>query len=96
MALEAQPPHPVGGGAIGQGESAGPIDRHLGVGRLLGRLRPIPPVGRQHGVSSSVVHQQRRVRTGETGQITHVDQVRYQHRVEFGRGQTAAQTVPAL
>ena len=46
------------------------------------------------GVGSSATDQQRGVRSGETGQITDVDQVRYQHRVQVGGDQALDATGP--
>ena len=89
-------PHAVGGRAAGQMAAAGPFDDDLGVGRLLRGLRAIAPVGGQHRRLVVGADQQRGVGTGESGQITHVDQVGYQHRVQFGGGQPATQPVPAL
>ena len=96
VTLEAQPGHTVGGRARDEVRSAGPLDDDLGVGGLLCRLRAVPPVGGQHRCRVFRPNQQRRVRSGETGQITDVDQVRYQHRVQVGGDQALAQPVPAL
>ena len=96
VTLEAQPGHPVGGRARDQVRSACPLDDDLGVGGLLCGLRAVPPVGGQHRCRVFGTNQQRGVRSGETGQITDVDQVRYQHRVQVGGDQPLAQPVPAL
>ena len=96
VAFETQPADPAGGGAPGQMRPAGPLDDDLGVGGLLRGLGAVPPVGGQHRRFVVGADQQRGVRTGETGQITHVDQVGYQHRVQIRGGQPLPQPVPAL
>ena len=89
MALEAQPPHAGRRGPPGQVTPAGPLDGHLQVGRLLGRLGAVAAVGGQHRRPIVGEHQQGRVGPGETGQIAHVDQVGDQHRVQFGSAESA-------
>ena len=96
VTLEARAVAPRRRGASGQERSAGPFDHDLGVRGLLRRLRAVAPVGGQHRSVVVRANQQRRVRTGETGQITHVDQARYQHRVQSVRPQPLPQPVSTL
>ncbi len=72
---------------VGQGEIAVPVDQRFQIGHLLGGLGLVAAVGAEHGaplVASGVlgVHQQRRVGTGETGQIADIAQIDDQQRVE--------------
>jgi hypothetical protein len=60
----------------------GPLDGDLQIGRLLGGLGAVPAVGGQHGAAVIGEHQQRAVRSTESRQVAHVDQVRDQHRVQ--------------
>ena len=96
VAFKPQPAHAVLGGAPGQMRPARPLDDDLRVRGLLRGLGAIATVGGQHRRFAVGADQQRRIRTREAGQITHVDQVGYQHRVQFGVGQPLAQPVPAL
>ena len=96
VALEAEPSHTVGGGPSGQKLPAGPLDHDFGVRHLLRGLGAVPPVGGQHRSVVIRANQQRRVGTGETGQITHVDQACYQHGVQPVRLQPLPQPVSTL
>jgi hypothetical protein len=96
MAFEPHPPCTVLGGATGQMRPAGPFDDDLRIRGLLRGLSAIATVGGQHRSFAVGKDQQRRVRTRESRQITHVDQVGYQHRVQIGVDQPLAQPVPAL
>ena len=88
VALEAEPAHSGGGGAPDQMRIAGALDHHLGVGSLTRGLGAVAAVGGQHRRFVFGEHQQRRVGAGEPGQITHVDQVRYQHGIQSGIHET--------
>jgi len=96
VAFKSESAHPILGGTPGQVRPARPLDDDLGVLGLLRGLGAIAPVGGEHRRFAVGAHQQRRIRTREAGQITHVDQVRYQHGVEFDIGQPLPQPVPAL
>jgi len=65
VALEAQPPHVPGRRTRRQVRPAGPFDDDLGVRRLLGGLRSIPPSVASTGVSCSARIKQGGVRAGE-------------------------------
>ncbi len=96
MAFKPQPAHPCLGGVRGQMRPTRPLDDDLGVWGLLRGLGAIPPVGGQHRRFVVGADQQRGVRTREPGQVTYVDQVGYQHRVQFGIDKPLPQPIPAL
>ncbi len=84
VALEAHPLRSGGRGPPGEVAPTGPLDGHFEIGRLLGGLGAVATVGSQNGVVVRE-HQQCRIGPGEAGQIANVDQVRDQHRIQFGR-----------
>ena len=87
MTFETDPADPVGCGTPGKMRPACSLDAQFGIGGLLRSLGPVPPIGGEHRRFLVGPDQQRCVRTGETRQITHVDQVRYQHGVQIRGGQ---------
>ena len=96
VTLESEPSDTAGRGPARQKRPAGPLDHDFGVGNLLGRLGAVAPVSRQHRCVVVRANQQCRVRAGETGQITHVDQARYQNRVKSLRRQPPTKAVSTL
>ena len=96
MTFKPHPPRAVLGCTRSQMRPARPLDDDLGVGGLLRGLGAITAVGGQHRRFVVGADQQCRIRTRKAGQITHVDQVGYQHRVQVGIRQPLAQPVPAL
>ena len=95
MALEAEPADTRTGGTGGQMRAAGALDDEFRVGGLGGGLGDVAAVGGQDRRVVVRQNQQRGVRSGETGQIAHVDQVRYQHRVQIGGGQRRSELYSA-
>lgn len=96
MAFEAEPADTVGRGPPGQARGTRAFDDHFGVRRLLCSLGAVAPVGDEHGRFVPGTDQQCGIRAREPGQITYVDQVGYQHRVEVDGGQPTPQPLPAL
>ena len=87
MAFETEPADPVGGGPPGQVRPAGTLDAEFGVRGLLRGLGAVAPVGGQHRGFVVGPDQQGGVGPGESRQIMHVDQVRYQRGVQLRGGQ---------
>jgi len=91
VALETHPLRPGGRGPPGEVAPAGPLDGHFQIGRLLGGLGTVATVGGQNGVIIVREHQQSSIGPGEAGQIANVDQVRDQHRIQFGRPKSSSE-----
>lgn len=88
VALETEPAHPVGRRTCRQMRPTGPLDDDFGVRRLLGRLGAVAPVCGQYRRGVVDTDEQRRIGSGESGEVTHVDQVGHEHGVEI-RGSQA-------
>ncbi len=84
MAFEAQPADTIIGSPTAQVSPDGAFDGHLEVRRLMGGLRAVSTVGGQHGFALVGEYQQRTVGSAEPGEISHIDQIGDQHRVQSG------------
>ncbi len=90
--LEAQPGHPQAVRRARQHEGTAPVDHPLQVGDLPGALGVVAPVRAEAAGRVAVdMQQQRRVGTGEPGQVPDVHQIRDQQRFDVGGAQQPAQ-----
>ncbi len=96
VTFKPDPGRPAGDGPGHQMASAGTLDHQVQVRRLPRRLGAVPRIGGQHRRRAVGEYQDGGVGTGESGQITHVDQVTDQQRVQPVGGQESGQPHPAL
>jgi len=78
VALESDATCPAGQCQLPEMPGARPFNGDMQVRGLSGRLGPVPGVGGQHREGVVGEHQQRRVGTGESGQIADIDKVTHQ------------------